>query len=342
VFGGVRGVDVHGDEPHVWILELGLGRSREIRQPCTQAKHDVGRECDPVRRQRAGDTNAAETERVRLEQGALAGLGHRDGNASRFGELLDCGAGVRIVHAATGDEQRALGGAQQRGGRAELFRPGRRSRHLIYALGKKMDRTVEGLGLHVLGQSDRDGTGLGRIREHAHGLGHGGEDLFRPVDAVPVARDRLEAVVDAGVLRAGVLELLQHGRGPAVGEDVSRQKQHGQPVDGRGGGAGHHVGRSGADRRRARQRAEAALRFRVGNRRVDHGLLILRLVVRQGAAAVLLEGLAEPCDIAVAENSADTVDQTVLAPIAADVLHLKKADESGANADADRVSVSIL
>lgn len=75
MFGGVRGVDVHGDEPHVWILELGLGRSREIRQPCTQAKHDVGRECDPVRRQRAGDTNAAETERVRLEQGALAGLG---------------------------------------------------------------------------------------------------------------------------------------------------------------------------------------------------------------------------------------------------------------------------
>lgn len=198
-----------------------------------------------------------------------------------------------------------------------------------------MHRAVEGLRLDVLGQADRDGAGFGRIRQHTHGLGQRGEQLLRAVDAVPVTRDGTEAVVDARVVRARVFELLEHGRGAAVGEDVAREQQHRQAVDGRGRRAGDHVGRTGPDRGRAGQRAKALLGLRVGDGGVDHGLFVLRLKKRQGAAAVFFERLAETGDVAVAEDAADAVDQAVFDAVAADILGLQEADDRGRGGDAD-------
>ena len=90
---------------------------------------------------------------------------------------------------------------------------------------------VEGLGLNVLRQAERDGAGFGRGRQDAQRLGQRRDELLGPIDPIPVFRDRLEAVVHRSVLRARSLELLQHGSRAARREDVSRQEQHGQSVD---------------------------------------------------------------------------------------------------------------
>jgi len=125
------------------------------------------------------------------------------------------------------------------------------------------------------------------------GFGKRGQQLLGPIDAIPVARHRPEAIVHRPVLGLRRLQLLQDGRRHAIGEDVARQKEHRQPVDRRAGGAGHHVGRTGADRRGAHQRAQPVRHFREGRCGVHHRLFVSALVVAKRTAQ-LIEGLANP------------------------------------------------
>ena len=124
------------------------------------------------------------------------------------------------------------------------------------------------------------------------------------VDAIPIARDGPEAVVDGDVLRLARLELLQHRRGHAIGEDVAGQQQHRQPVDRRARGAGDHVGGARTDRRRAGERPQPVRHLRERRRGVHHRLLVAALVVAQPIAH-LIERLADAGDVAVAEDAED-------------------------------------
>ena len=150
--------------------------------------------------------------------------------------------------------------------------------------------------------TQRDGAGLGRRGQHAHRFGQRGQQLLGAIDAIPVPRHRPEAIVDRHVLGLRRLELLQHGRRRAIGEDVAGQQQHRQAIDRRAGGAGHHVGRAGADRRGARQRAQPIRHLRERGRGVHHRLFVPALVVAQPPAE-LIEGLANPGDVAMAEDA---------------------------------------
>ena len=52
---------------------------------------------------------------------------------------------------------------------------------------EKLDRIVEGLGLHVLRQRERDRAAIGGIEQHAHCGRKTDEDLFGASDAIEVA-----------------------------------------------------------------------------------------------------------------------------------------------------------
>ena len=83
-------------------------------------------------------------------------------------------------------------------------------RHDPDALLEQVRREVERLRLDVLGQRQRHGAGLGGRGEHPERARQRGQQLLRAVDAVPVATDGPEGVVDAHVLRLRALQLLEH------------------------------------------------------------------------------------------------------------------------------------
>jgi hypothetical protein len=184
---------------------------------------------------------------------------------------------------------------------------------------------VEGLGLHVLRQGQGHRARLGRVGQDAHGRGQRRQQLLGPIDAIPVAAERLEAVVDREVLAALGLELLENGADVPTGEDVAGQQQHRQTVDGRGGRAGEHVGGAGPDRGGAGERLEAVLHPGVRDRHVDLGLLVARLVVAE--LGCLLQRLANPGHVAVAEDAPAAGKERLLDPVALDALALQERDQ---------------
>ncbi len=127
-------------------------------------------------------------------------------------------------------------------------------------------------------------------------------------DAVEIARHRLEAIVGGHAAVVEILDLLQHRVRRARGEHVAGQQQHRQAVDVRQRRGGHHVGRAGTDRRRARHHPPAHVGLGVGDRRVRHRLLVVRAVGRQ-LVAMPIERLADAGDVAVAEDREHAAEQ---------------------------------
>jgi hypothetical protein len=243
---------------------------------------------------------------------------------------------LRVDDAAAGDDQRTLRRADQlrSAGKDALvrLRPGDRPDPFV----EEPFRHVERLRLNVLGQRQRHGSRLRRVDEHPHRLQRGRHDLLRPPDPVEVLRDGAEAVVHRRVAGPRELELLQHRVRSPGREHVTRQEQHGQAVHRCKRSAGDHVRRARADRRRAREGAEPVLHARVAGRRVDHPLLVARLVVRQQLGA-LVECLADPSDIAVAEDAKAAAEEAVLDSIPLDVLRREEADEGLRRREPDRL-----
>ncbi len=318
---GVDRGDVDVDELHVRVLERGPGRGGEVLVAGADADDQVRLGGDGVGRRRAGGADGAEGELVVPGQDADAGLGvaHRDaGQLDEPGEFL---VGVGVEHAAAGDDQRALRGADRVGGAADVLVVGVGAADPPFAFGEEFLGHVEGLGLDVLGQRDGDRAGLGRVRQDAQSVVERGEQLLGPGDPVEELGQRPEGVVDGDVVGVGLLELLQHGvRGPG-GEGVARQQQHGQPVGGGQRRAGEQVRGTRADRGADREGLAAPGVPGVADGLVRLGLFVPALVVRHDRRVellVLLEGLADAGDVAVAEDPERARNQPFPEVLAAD------------------------
>ena len=98
------------------------------------------------------------------------------------------------------------------------------------ALGEEAFRIVERFRLNVLAQRQRNRPALGRIGEHRHGALQRVDDLLGPRDAVEIARHGTKAIVCGNGAVAEILDLLQDGIGPAIGEDVAGQQKKRQTV----------------------------------------------------------------------------------------------------------------
>ena len=191
-------------------------------------------------------------------------------------------------------------------------------RHVPDAPREKLLRPVVRLGLHVLRERERHGPRLGRVGEHAHRRQRGGQQLLgRSMRSKYRDTGSSESLTETSP-RDGTSSCCSTGSGAGC-EDVAGQQQHGQPVDGRERRAGHHVRRAGADRGRARECCEPVLHPREPDGGVHHRLLVPRLVVGQ-QIGVLVQRLADPGDVAVAEDPEAPLEEPVLDAVALDVL----------------------
>ena len=173
---------------------------------------------------------------------------------------------------------------------------------------------VPGLGLHVLRQADEGRAAIGRVDHRGDRERQRLRDLRRARDAVPVARDRPERVVDGDRRLAEVLDLLQHGIGDARVERVAGQQQQRQAI-----GVGHRCGRdqvhgAGADRGRRCHQLPSPHRLGEADRGQRHALLVLAAVGGQHAARVV-QRLAEARHVAVAEDAEHPGDERLLLAI---------------------------
>src|SRR5258708_16355605 len=125
------------------------------------------------------------------------------------------------MHSAAGDEQGTTCSAEKRDSRVDRLRRGQLTGNIVNAFFEKVHWTIECLALHVFWKRDGHRAGFRRIGKHSHRLREGGENLFGPIDAIPVARYGFEPIVHTDALRSGVLELLEDRTGTAVGEDVA-------------------------------------------------------------------------------------------------------------------------
>ena len=130
---------------------------------------------------------------------ALAGLRLRDADPRGLGEGAERLGGFAVEHAAAGDDQRLLAFADGCRGRLQRSHVGTVARDGPHAPLEQFHRVVERLGLHVLRQRERHGAGVGGRGQRAHGLHQRRHELLRTIDAIPVARDGTEAVVDRHV-----------------------------------------------------------------------------------------------------------------------------------------------
>ena len=203
---------------------------------------------------------------------------------------------------------------------------GPRPAHAPHPLLEERFRILEGLALHVLGQGQGHGAGVGRAREDAHRFEKGGHELLGTVDAVPVAGDRLEAVVDRNVLGPSRLELLEHGGHLPRGKDVPGEQEHREPVDGAEGRPRDHVGGAGPDGAGAGVGLQAVRHLGVARGHVDHGLLVARGDVAQ-AVPHLLEGLTHPSHVAVSEDPQHPCEEPAFGPVALSPLVGEELDE---------------
>src|SRR5690242_9747939 len=92
-------------------------------------------------------------------------------------------------------------------------------------------RIVIRFGLYILWQCQCNGPCIGLTGEYAHGLWQRSEQLFRAHDAIPIAADRLEAIVDRNILAMLRLKLLQHWCDVAAGKDIAGEQQNRQAID---------------------------------------------------------------------------------------------------------------
>ena len=106
-----------------------------------------------------------------VTQRAFAGLRFAHRNARLRGELSERLVRLAVEHAAAGNDQRLLARANPFDGAAKHRSLGRRPRNLPDAILEQLDRVIEGFGLHILRQRERDGARLGRRGEHAHDFG---------------------------------------------------------------------------------------------------------------------------------------------------------------------------
>ncbi len=313
MLGGIVGLDVEADQPGLGAEE-GARARRKISEPGAHGQDHVGAAGQRVRRRRAGDADRAEVERMVRGEGALAGLGLGEGDRVGAAEAVEGSSGTAIDRPAAGDDERRLGRPERRGRGSELGRVGRRAADAPDPGGEEGARAVEGLRLNVLAERERHRPAGGRVGQHRHRPRECDEDLLGAEDAVEIARDGAKTVIGRDRAVGEILDLLEHRVRPAGGEDIPRQQEHGQAVDMRQRRRRHHVGGPRPDRGRAGHHPPPRRGLGEGDRGVGHRLLVMGTKSRQ-ALAGRREGLAEPGDIAVAEDRPDAGEERQLGAI---------------------------
>ena len=104
-----------------------------------------------------------------------------------FGKFRQRGGSFRKQNAAAGDDHRLLRVLQYTDGLGQFILIGADAAGAPDFFLEEAFGIVIGLGLGILAHGERHGAAFGWIGEHHHGAAEGGDQLFRPCDAVEVA-----------------------------------------------------------------------------------------------------------------------------------------------------------
>ena len=246
-------------------------------------------------------------EGMAVRQRRFSGLCFDDRNAMPFRKGRKRLAGFGIQHAAAGNDDRLCRCFEHRDRMGQFVRIGMQAARGPDFFVKEAFGIIIGFRLHILAERQRDRAAIGGIGQHLHGAAQRRDDLFGAGDAVEIARNRAEAVVDGHRAVAEILDLLEDRIRTAIGKDIAREKQDRQAVDMGKGCRCHHVECAGADGRGAGHEAAAEACLGKGDRRICHALLVLGAVGRQRVLDAM-QRLADTGDIAMAENGEDTAE----------------------------------
>ena len=178
VLEGVKRGHIDVDEAHLGILECRLGGRGEVAVAGTDADDQVSIPSNAVGSEGAGGTNRSEIEWVVEAQAALASHRLANRNACLLDKALQGISGLRVNHAATGDNQRSLTCTNQGCGLLQSAPVRPVARDVPDAL------MEEGLGigirlrLYILGESQCDSTCFRRACQHTHSLRERGQQLL--------------------------------------------------------------------------------------------------------------------------------------------------------------------
>ena len=252
--------------------------------------------------------------------------GFDHGDAVGFGKGGQFGHRAGVLHAAARHDHRALGGAQQGGGLVNLGHVGRLAADAVEATREEGLRIVIGPALQVLRQAEEGRAAIGGVKQGGKGCGQGLQDLGGVGDAVPVAADGPEGVVQAQRGVPEMLQLLQHGVGQAGQEGITTEHQHRQAV---GVGQGRRCEQVRRPRPRtggAEHEAAAEVVFGIGSGGEAHALFVLTPVERQ-VLIHRIKRLAQTGDVAMAENAETAAANPGLFSVDHDILVHQPADD---------------
>ena len=259
-------------------------------------------------------------------QCTLAGLGLGDRQPETPDQAIECVACVAVQQTAADHDHRALARRDRVGRPAERGRVGSCPGDVMDTRHEQRGRIVERLGLNVLRQGEGHGPGLSRRGEDAHRGWQRAHELLRSVDPVPVPGHGAQGVVYGYVLAVRSLQLLEHRRDAPAREQVAREQQDRQPVDGGERRTGHEIRGTRPDRSGARECTQAPMSLGECHSRVDHRLLVPCLVVAEPVACGL-ERLAQARDVAMTEDPEHSPEKRMLVAVALDGLDLQEAND---------------
>ena len=128
------------------------------------------------------------------------------------------------MNAATRDNDRPFAAPDPLGRRREFVGIGAKPADSVHVRFEEGQRVFIADPLHVLRQSEKGRTAIGRIEHGRNRRWQRLDQLRRVGDAVPVARDGLEGIVDRNRRVVEMLDLLQNRIRQAVVKHVTRQE----------------------------------------------------------------------------------------------------------------------
>ena len=170
------------------------------------------------------------------------------------------------------------------------------------------DREVVGLSGDILWKPDECRATVSRVEHGLHGVGQRVRQLFGLCNPIPVARDRLEAVVHGLRRVAEMLDLLQDRIGQAMHKRVTTDEEQRQPVAVSNARGRHHIGSTGSNRAGRDHDLAATLRLRIRDAGKGHALFGLAAIRRQVVLGPL-QRMSQRRDVAVTEDRIDASEE---------------------------------
>ena len=312
--------------------QAGIGRKHrpasggEVLQPRADGQDHVRRPRDGIGTVGSGDPQRSDVQGVIRQQVRPPGNGFHHRNAMRLGKTRKFRHRARVLHPTPGHDHRAFGGAQQGRSLSHFGTVGRLAADAVDAPREERLGVVIGPALQVLRQTHEGRAAIGGVKHRGKGCRQRLQDLRGVSDAVPVAADRLEGVVQSQRGVPEMLQLLQHRVGQPGQERITAEHQHRQSVGMGKGGCRQQVCGARSRTRGAEHEPAAQMVLGVSRRRKAHALFVLPPIERH-LLMHRIKRFTQTRHVAMAKNAEAAAANPDLFAVNQDILVHQPADD---------------